>query len=297
MRVEHLEVFYYVCRAGGFNQATRLMPYTVGQPTLSAHIKSLEEQTGLTLFTRPRGGSVALTAAGRKLYGEIAPFFDKLDATRREKAGHHGPELRIGASQFVLQEYLLPFIALLEGAFPTVRLTLRQGSVDQLEGALRADEIDLAIAAVDQPFAGFSSHRLMSLAPVLLVPVTSRITDANTLLAQNPIAERLICPPADEGVSKIFERELRARGIQWPCAIRAASTALVPHMVGGRKCAGLCLGVNRLTKCPGIRSLPLDGFAALTLVAQWSPKNSPTLNRFLELIQAAAPKVASTIAA
>src|SRR6186713_783992 len=75
LNVHHLELFYYVARAGGVTAALRLVPYGIQQPAVSSQIRELEKTIGRPLFERR---PFALTAAGRVVFEQIAPFFSAL---------------------------------------------------------------------------------------------------------------------------------------------------------------------------------------------------------------------------
>ena len=72
LNIHHLELFYYVARAGGVTAALRIIPYGIQQPAVSAQLSRLEESLGTRLFHRR---PFSLTPAGREIYEHIAPFF------------------------------------------------------------------------------------------------------------------------------------------------------------------------------------------------------------------------------
>ena len=59
-----LQAFHMVAKEGGFTAAARVL--NVGQPTVSTHVRSLENYFGVELFHR-RGRNVVLTGVGRSL--------------------------------------------------------------------------------------------------------------------------------------------------------------------------------------------------------------------------------------
>jgi DNA-binding transcriptional ArsR family regulator len=63
--LRQVEVFYYVARFRSFSKAAEALLLT--QPTISGHIKTLEESLALVLFDR-LGREVTLTHAGEVLY-------------------------------------------------------------------------------------------------------------------------------------------------------------------------------------------------------------------------------------
>ncbi len=59
-----LQAFHRVATEGGFTAAAKAL--NVGQPTVSTHVKALEDHFGVELFHR-RGRNVELTALGSSL--------------------------------------------------------------------------------------------------------------------------------------------------------------------------------------------------------------------------------------
>ena len=64
LNLTHIRAFHAVASEGSFSRASRAL--NVGQPTLSAQVKALEENYGVRLFDR-RGRGVQLTDLGRRL--------------------------------------------------------------------------------------------------------------------------------------------------------------------------------------------------------------------------------------
>src|SRR5206468_11639795 len=103
MNIHHLELFYYVARHGGISEGVRNMPYGIQQPAVSGQIIQLEESLGATLFHRR---PFALTSQGEYLYQFIRPFFDNLGQVEERLRGGVSQQIRIGASEIVLRNYL-----------------------------------------------------------------------------------------------------------------------------------------------------------------------------------------------
>src|ERR1019366_9519714 len=108
MNVHHLELFYYVSRHGGISRAVRNMPYGIQQPAVSSQILLLEQDLGVKLFAR---SPFKLTPAGVELYEFARPFFENLDGMALRLRQQAAPQLRIGASELVLREYLPAVVA------------------------------------------------------------------------------------------------------------------------------------------------------------------------------------------
>ena len=103
MNVHHLELFYYVAKYQGISAAVRHIPYGIQQPAVSGQMSALESNLGIRLFERT---PFRLTAPGRKLFGQIEPFFAGLDGLEAQLRDADRPELRLGASELVLSLHI-----------------------------------------------------------------------------------------------------------------------------------------------------------------------------------------------
>ncbi len=168
MNIHHLELFYYVAKHGGIMEAVRKIPYGIQQPAVSAQIIQLERSVGTKLFQRR---PFALTAEGRKLFEFIKPFFGELAKVAGEISGKTGCCIRIGASGPVLRHHLPHALRLVREAIPGLSMQLTEGYEPHLMQMLKADEIDLAITALNDSMPpGFGMAPLLSLPLALLLP-------------------------------------------------------------------------------------------------------------------------------
>ncbi len=289
MNVHHLELFYYVAKHGGIMPAVRNIPYGIQQPAVSAQVAQLEEFLGVTLFQRR---PFALTAAGEKLYAFSAPFFSNLDKVGGELQGGQARHFRLGASTIVLRDHLPQLLAGVHKKFPGVRLSLREGYAALLMDLLAKDEVDLVITLVDrQPPAGFQSEVLLELPLVLLVPKTSKIKSAEELWTRDKISEPLICLPAHEALTKIFQAKLAGLETEWFPTIEASSTDLIETYVAGGLGLGLSVAVPGKELPANIRALPLKDFPPAAIGALWRGKTAPLLDAFLDMARQRAREI------
>ncbi len=283
MNIHHLELFYYVARHGGISRAVRHMPYGIQQPALSSQILRLEEDLGLKLFERQ---PFKLTVAGQELLAFVRPFFDNLDAMGVRLRSRLTPQLRIGASETVLRDYLPVVIQRVRRGHPELRLGLRSGFQPELEAWLQAREIDLALIPLrGRPPAGIRALRLMRFPLVLLVNRRAKVTSAAQLWAQGKPALPLISLPPTESISQLFQQGLKRHGVTWPVAIEASSMELITRYVANGDGVGVSIAVPDLIKHPRVRCLPLEGFAPVELAAVWPGEPTPLLRAVLAEIQ------------
>jgi DNA-binding transcriptional LysR family regulator len=290
MNVHHLELFYYVAKHGGIMPAVRNIPYGIQQPAVSAQVAQLEEFLGVTLFQRR---PFALTAEGEKLFAFAQPFFANLDNVAGELQGGQARLFRLGASTIVLRDHLPQLLTGVRKKFPGVKVSLREGYAARLGELLAKDEVDMVITLVEhQPPAGFQSQVLLELPMILLVPKTSRLKAPEELWQRDKINEPLICLPAHEVLTKIFQAKLAEIGVEWFPTIEASSTDLIETYVANGLGLGVSVAIPKKPLPENIRALPLKHFPPALIGALWRGKNMPLLDAFLDMARQRAREIA-----
>ncbi|MBC8095069.1 MAG: LysR family transcriptional regulator [Akkermansiaceae bacterium] len=286
MNIHHLELFYHVARHGGIMEAVRNIPYGIQQPAVSGQVGQLEEFLGVTLFHRR---PFALTAEGEKLYAFIQPFFSNLDKVAGELQGGQSRQIRIGASTIVLRDHVPALIQAVKKKFPGMSVSLRDGYPAHLESLLLKEEIDLAITLIEKKSVpGLHSLVLLELPLVLLVSADSKIKSADELWNKDKIEEPLICLPASEVLSRIFQQRLREIDVDWFPSIEASSADMIETYVAYGLGVGISAAIPGKPILPKVRALPLPGFPSVLIGALWRGKTTPVLKIFLDELQARA---------
>jgi DNA-binding transcriptional LysR family regulator len=140
-----VRVFYTAARLGGFTRAAQHLHMT--QPTVSQHVKELEETLGVLLFERSTR-RLNLTEAGKVLY----EYADKLLVLANDTvsavqiaAGIAAQTLKLGVGH-TLATYLLPqALSRYRARYPGYPVRLSVGNTAELLQTLAAGEIDLAL--------------------------------------------------------------------------------------------------------------------------------------------------------
>ena len=267
MNTHHLELFFYVAKYEGIAGAVRNMPYGIQQPAVSAQVIQLENDLGITLFQRR---PFELTPAGEELFQFVEPFFGQLKPVADHIRGGAAQTIRIGASSVVFREHLPQLLASAREEFPALHPMLRVGIQPEIEKWLLENEIDLGVTVIDaKPPTELKSEKLLELPVVLMVPAKSRIKSAEEILGQDRIEQTLISLPANEGISRVFHGELAKRKIDWPIGMELNSVSLIDIYVNNGFGIGVSLALPQAKRASGIKMLPLEGFANVTIGALW----------------------------
>ena len=280
MNVHHLELFYYVAQYQGISEAVRNIPYGIQQPAVSGQIIALEDFLGVKLFQRR---PFILSEAGQELYEFIKPFFSNLEGMTEKLQDGTAHHIRIGASEVVLRDHVPHFIGQVKKKFPKMRLTLREGYQPQIEAWLEREELDLGFTLIgDNPPPGIQSMPLLSLPLMLLVPKASRFKSADEILLQDKIDSALINLPANEAITKNFQKGLAQRGVDWFPSIEVSSLNLIETYVANGHGIGLFAQIPITKLHKDIRMLPLPDFPPVSFGALWKGRPTPIMQAFLD---------------
>lgn len=146
LNYHHLRYFWAVAREGSLVAAGRAL--RVSHPTLSAQIRSLEDQLGLALFTKV-GRRLVLTDEGRVVYRYADEIFslgrEMVDAVT-SGASERALRLNVGVAdvvpKLVVRRLLEPALRLPE----SVRLVCTEGSFEELLGDLATHALHVVLS-------------------------------------------------------------------------------------------------------------------------------------------------------
>jgi DNA-binding transcriptional LysR family regulator len=239
MQIARLEGFYWVARTGGYAAAARAFPYPLTQPAVFQQVRKLEDELGVRLFERAAKAEVRLTAAGRRLFEHVAPFFERLPEVERELKSAPAPrELRLAAEALILQQVLPAWIRRLQRRAPELRLDVRELAAPDptpvLDGA-----IDLAVAYFPAaPPAGLATRVVATLSSFVVVPA-----DGGLARRQRPtlrdLARETFVTYHPGTIHHDLQRQALARGGAAPARIVSASTteAILGLVAAGVGCS------------------------------------------------------------
>jgi DNA-binding transcriptional LysR family regulator len=208
MDLQRLQTFRTVATLMNFNQAAEVLHYS--QSTVSAQIKTLENEIGILLFKRI-GKSVQLTEAGAKML----VYADKLLAIKEEAVAEVtgrnmiAGQLTIRMPQTVASHYLPRILRDYQPRFPGMRLDITSCAMHSLEHELRIGTVDLAFLFADTIGAKNLTCELLCIEPLAIVthpshPLAARkSTDFKDLEGQV-----LLFPKSDCGYRMVFEQAL-----------------------------------------------------------------------------------------
>lgn len=145
LNYHHLYYFRAIANEGGIARAAEKL--RIGQPTLSAQLKQLEDMVGKSLFER-RNRKLILTEAGRAALdyaNEIFRLGEEMIEVLQDKTSEDQPHLQIGALDGVPKSVIRSIVMEAYKVAPCT-VSILEGKGDELLRELRTHKIDLIVS-------------------------------------------------------------------------------------------------------------------------------------------------------
>src|SRR5262245_9685164 len=169
MELRHLATLQAIVRHGTFRRAAQALDYS--QSAVTAHVKQLERDLDVPLFTR-RGKRVTLTEAGRLLAEQGGWLLERAAVLRQlmsNVASGDAGHLRLGAIEPVASLRLPSLIARFCSTRPRVGLTLEISGTATISRRVASCDLDLGICSSPAARLGLAFEPLFVESLVLLL--------------------------------------------------------------------------------------------------------------------------------
>lgn len=145
MYYDALKTFVVLADLKNFTKASEVLH--ISQPTVSLHIKNLEQEFQTKLFLRsPK--QVQITPTGKMLYNRSKQILALYEQVKEEILLHHNAiqgELKIGAS-FTIGEYILPAILKeIQANYPELEMNVYIGNTEEVVKKVREFQVDIGL--------------------------------------------------------------------------------------------------------------------------------------------------------
>jgi DNA-binding transcriptional LysR family regulator len=149
MDFHKLQVFGKVFEYRSFSRAAEAI--LLSQPTVSGHIKSLEEDLGITLFDR-MGREVMPTRAAELLYGHVTSIMKRVDqasAAMDAFTSRFRGDLNLGGST-IPGQYVLPgLMSRFKSQYPEVKLNLSISGTKRITDQVLSGKLDMGVVGAE----------------------------------------------------------------------------------------------------------------------------------------------------
>src|SRR5437868_2170760 len=179
MDIELARTFLEIVSTGNFIKAAERLH--VGQTTVSARVRLLEQQLGRPLFVRNKSGATLTPAEEQFL--RFAPTFVQLWQRARQQVAvpaGHGAVLTVGSEVSLWQPLLVEWVRQMRRSHPDIALRVRIDGPQDLSTQVATGLVDIAIMYAPQHRPGLEIDLLMEEELVLAT------TDLQTYQAGDP---------------------------------------------------------------------------------------------------------------
>jgi DNA-binding transcriptional LysR family regulator len=208
--LRQLEIFAKVAELASFSRAAEALSLT--QPTVSEHIRALEDELGLRLLDR-LGRGAAVTPAGRLLLSHAHRLLALSREARQAMDGYLGKmsgELLIAASTIPGEYILPPLIGTFKAKFPEISITLLIGDSQAAVEWVGDGRSELGVVGARLPYRGVDFRELMADEIAVVVPDGHPWRGRAEITLEDLRGEPLLVRERGSGTRAALERALAA---------------------------------------------------------------------------------------
>ena len=213
MDLRQLEIFVKVAEFGSFSKAAEALYLT--QPTVSEHIRTLEDEVGVRLLDR-LGRGAAITRAGQLLLSYAQRMLALSREARQAMDGFQGRmsgELLIGAST-IPGEYVLPaMIGRFKEKYPDISITLLIGDSQIAVDWVAEGRAELGVVGARLSHRGVDYKELMPDEVVVVVPGSHPWHGRKQIALEELRSEPLLIRERGSGTRAALEAALAEAGM------------------------------------------------------------------------------------
>jgi DNA-binding transcriptional LysR family regulator len=208
-----IETFLHAAETLNFSEAARMLH--LSQPTVSHHIKTLENELGVSLFER-QGSSIKLTDAGRllvpwarRVLRDSIEMQEMMESLKEGMAGN----LQIACST-TAGKYVLPHLAArFSMRHPNVRTKLLRCTPASVVMNLLEGEANLGVVSYEIPGKDIELQKFFQDLISVIVPRDHPFVSRESILPEDLLGESIIMREETSGTRKIVLSELAKHDI------------------------------------------------------------------------------------
>lgn len=299
MEIRELKSF---CAAAKFRSMSKAAEsLSVGQPTVTTHIKKLEEELGMILFDRVKR-PIQLTLAGQSLAQMATPLVEGIESLKSKTAVAEdtGPVL-LASTPDIIPHALLQVVKGFRLAFPEVHLRIQSRTRADALDMVEKGEVDLAIVPGPDRMTDLEFRPLFVYERVLIAPkghqLMHQAVESLDQIAQWPL---ILMGPGTR-TRAYLEAEFRRRGLSYDIVMELDSMDVIKRYVALGM--GISVGPRLAIDSSDTANLELVSMANLMPVEQAGivTLRGKTISRpaqkFIDVMQRSFNRTAAPVAA
>ena len=222
--------FYHVARLRSVSKAARRLE--LGQPTVTTHLRKLEDEFAITLFDRIKR-PIQLTSEGGVFLELITPIVDSVDTLKNQMDySERRGSFVVGAYPDLVLHYLPKPIQGFRAVYPDVKLRLIARPYGPLMQLVKSGELDLALcSAPPSDDSSLEFVELFKYSAVLMTPPNHELLDKQPIRLQDAVAWPLILAGPESLTRRTVEQALKEQGVHYDIVLEMDNTELIKRYV------------------------------------------------------------------
>ncbi|MCF8056368.1 MAG: LysR family transcriptional regulator [Desulfocapsa sp.] len=265
MEINKLEAFCKVVELKSFTRAAEAVLLT--QPTVSEHVRSLEEELGQKLLDR-LGKAVEPTPVGRLFYRYARKILQaKREAVQavEQYSGSLVGRIMVGCST-IPGAYVLPeLIGRFRRQHPSIKTTLRISSSHIISGQVLEGELDMGVVGAKWNESGLSWTEMFHDELTLVVHPDHPWARGKAVALAAIVKEPFIMREAESGTRKVFSNILEKNGTK-ESELREVAEIGSTEAIKEAVKAGI--GISILSRCAIMDDINSGRLAAVAIKGQ-----------------------------
>lgn len=186
VNLTHLRAFWLVAKSAGFSAAAAKM--NVSQPTLTRHVRDLEQRHQVQLFQR-KVHSIALTTEGEQLFSIAQELFEKADEAETFLRGHQLQEIRLST---VTTEVSPRIISILKRTMPRLRISASTAPSSKVFADLMENRCDIGVLTAPEHAEDITTLELGRYPLLAVLPDNHPLLDRDVISLDELEAEPIV---------------------------------------------------------------------------------------------------------
>jgi LysR family nitrogen assimilation transcriptional regulator len=233
MEIRRLQYFVCIAELGSLGRAADIL--RIAQPALTRQVRLLEQELGVTLFTRTRRG-MQLTEEGSQLLSDVTEPLRQLEGAlqnmRSLTTGLSG-HVAVGMTPTVAYFLAQPLLERMAEAAPEVVLRIVEGTGLHLGEGLMTGELDMGLLYEALHDPRLVNHELLTEDLVVVGAPGSGLAADRVLTIGELTQLPLILPNPKNGLRSITERYAAKYAVHFRIKYVIDSFPVLKEMVGG----------------------------------------------------------------
>lgn len=212
MELRELVSFYHVARLRSVSKAARTLE--LGQPTVTTHLRKLEDEFGVTLFDRIKR-PIQLTSEGSTLLELVTPVVTSIETLKTEMDyTERRGSFQVGAYPDLIKSHMPLGVKEFSEKYPEIRIRMLARAYNPLMQLVSSGEIDIAFSSpppADDPSLEF--QKLFDYQPILLMPKGHPLTDRAQVSLEDIVEWPLILTGPESFLRGQIDQLVKSQGL------------------------------------------------------------------------------------